>query len=78
MGRIQIPAAVRQYVFERDGYQCRGCGRGDRTVKLTIDHIIPIAKNGSNDISNLQTLCMKCNQQKRHHFDDRFHRHFDW
>ncbi|WP_437174282.1 HNH endonuclease [Crocosphaera sp.] len=27
-------------------------------------------------MSNLQTLCQTCNQQKKHHFDSRFRRRF--
>ena len=26
--RITIPSSVRQYVFERDRFQCQGCGHG--------------------------------------------------
>jgi 5-methylcytosine-specific restriction endonuclease McrA len=70
--RINIPLEVKKYVFERDNYQCKSCGKTNQQTTLNIDHIIPLAKGGSNDISNLQTLCQDCNQQKKHHFDPRF------
>ena len=75
--RIRIPPEVRKYVFERDRYQCKSCGKTKLETELTIDHIIPLASGGANDISNLQTLCGACNQQKKHHFDPRFRRNFD-
>lgn len=50
----------RDFIFERDGC-CLVCGTKE---KLTIDHITPIAKGGSNEIENLQTLCGKCNGKK--------------
>ena len=74
--RIRIPPEVKKYVFERDRYQCRSCGQTQLEVHLSIDHIIPLARGGSNDISNLQTLCLRCNQQKQHYLDPRFQRHF--
>ncbi len=74
--RIPIPPEVRKYVFERDRYQCQSCGKTKLETQLTIDHIIPLARGGQNDISNLQTLCCDCNQQKKHHFDSRFRRYF--
>ena len=74
--RIQIPPSVREYVFKRNNYQCQSCGKNKQQAKLTIDHIIPLAKGGSNDMSNLQTLCFKCNRQKLHHLDPRFKRYF--
>ncbi len=74
--RIPIPQAVRQFVYQRDNYQCQSCGKNQQETTLNIDHIIPLAKGGSNDISNLQTLCQTCNQRKKHHFDSRFRRHF--
>jgi 5-methylcytosine-specific restriction endonuclease McrA len=73
--RIKIPDEVRNYVFNRDNYQCQSCGKTKQQTTLNIDHIIPLGKGGSNDMSNLQTLCEKCNQQKKHHFDPRFRRH---
>ncbi|MFW6296409.1 MAG: HNH endonuclease [Halothece sp.] len=74
--RIPIPPAVRTYVFSRDRYQCQSCGQTHLETKLHIDHIIPLAKGGSNDISNLQTLCQRCNQRKKDNFDSRFQRRY--
>jgi 5-methylcytosine-specific restriction endonuclease McrA len=31
---------------------------------LTADHVIPLASNGSNGISNLKVLCFDCNSNK--------------
>ncbi|MEO0375533.1 MAG: HNH endonuclease [Cyanobacteria bacterium P01_A01_bin.17] len=75
--RIPIPAAVRKYVFDRDKHTCKSCGKTGKDAKLTIDHINPLAKAGTNDISNLQTLCASCNSKKKHRFDPRFQRRFD-
>ncbi|WP_071517334.1 HNH endonuclease [Geitlerinema sp. PCC 9228] len=75
--RISIPKQVRQYVFQRDRYQCQSCGKTATKCQLTVDHIIPLVRGGKNDISNLQTLCRRCNQRKKNHLDPRFQRHFD-
>lgn len=71
--RIRLNASVRQYVFQRDRHRCQSCGQ---TTNLQIDHIIPLARGGSNDISNLQTLCATCNQRKRDRLDPRFRRRY--
>ncbi|MFN3361388.1 MAG: HNH endonuclease [Pseudanabaenaceae cyanobacterium] len=68
--RVPIPAAVREYVCQRDGYRCCSCGS---TQNLTIDHIIPLAKGGTNDSSNLQTLCRSCNCRKNGRYHLIFH-----
>lgn len=36
-------------------------------VLMTNDHIIPAAKGGSNNPSNLQTMCLNCNNLKQHY-----------
>lgn len=48
-------------VFERDGYFCKSC---ETPYNLTIDHIMPIARGGTNDLENLQPLCKSCNSRK--------------
>ena len=74
--RIAIPPAVREYVYQRDRAQCQCCGKMALEAQLTVDHIVPLAKGGSNDISNLQTLCLSCNSRKKDRLDVRFRRRF--
>lgn len=57
----------RQAIFERDNYQCVKCGR---VVTLhgalagICDHRVPKAEGGTDDDSNLQTLCCFCSDAK--------------
>lgn len=44
------------------GNKCLRCGSSER---ITVDHVVSLRKGGSNDISNLQPLCWKCNNWKR-------------
>ncbi len=59
--RVHIPDEVRQAVKQRDGNACLLCGATD---ELTMDHIKPLYAGGTNDMSNLQTLCATCNEEK--------------
>lgn len=43
------------------GNRCLMCGLEERLVK---DHIKPLWLGGTNDISNIQPLCSKCNFKK--------------
>lgn len=63
-GRQPIPRKLRHEVFKRDGYRCRECGASKDETSLEIDHIVPVARGGTNDIDNLQTLCRECNRMK--------------
>lgn len=61
----RISPELRHKVFQRDEYKCRDCGaHKDEGVTLEIDHIIPVSKGGTDNITNLQTLCKTCNRAK--------------
>lgn len=53
----------RENVFKRDGYSCVYCGCNNKAV-LTIDHVIPRAKGGTDTWDNLVSACKSCNQEK--------------
>ena len=45
--------------------RCVRCGKHfDDITELHPDHIIPVSKNGSSNIDNLQPLCDSCNRNK--------------
>jgi len=44
------------------GCACLCCGRRD--VTLTRDHVVPISRQGRNEIANIQPLCRSCNAKK--------------
>lgn len=50
-------------VLRRDGYRCQYCGAGPEAT-LQVDHVVPVAAGGTDDISNLRTACSACNSGK--------------
>jgi 5-methylcytosine-specific restriction enzyme A len=53
-------------VFERDGGLCMICWNAPAIV---VDHIVPIALGGTNELANLQAACDDCNSRKAARFD---------
>lgn len=54
-------AAIAPLIFARDGYRCLLCGA---SRPLTVDHHVAIVNGGTNDLTNLRTLCRPCNSRK--------------
>jgi len=64
---VDIPrkrVGSRKDIYERDNYQCQYCGEHFSAKDLTLDHVDPKSKGGSNDPRNLVSACKRCNNVK--------------
>lgn len=62
---MSVSKLARENVYKRDCYKCLECGAKDN---LTVDHIVPLSRGGTNYFANLQTLCKNCNSKKGNHY----------
>ena len=62
--RKPLGKSTRFEVFKRDHFTCQYCGRKSPDVILEVDHIVPVAEGGTNDLLNLVTSCRDCNRGK--------------
>lgn len=68
--RSLMTPTLRYAVLKRDQFRCQICGASQADgVKLEVDHIMPISKGGKTEMSNLRTLCERCNRGKRDRYD---------
>ena len=51
-------------LFGRQQGKCNGCQCAFHYRNLTVDHITPQSKGGTDQIENLQLLCAACNSTK--------------
>jgi len=58
-------------VKERDNYTCRKCNKRFTSFELRVHHMIPLSKGGSNNDTNLQTLCDNCHNSKHFHLKNK-------
>lgn len=58
--RNHIPAAVRRDVLNSG--PCTYCG--ESFFPLTVDHVVPVSKGGTDSRSNLAPACWPCNSEK--------------
>lgn len=57
----KVSKRVRFEVLKRDGFRCRYCGTSSMESVLHVDHVVPHAKGGSDEPSNLIAACAACN-----------------
>jgi len=53
----------RQHIKENWNHKCAYCGSEE---KLTIDHIVPRSKGGTDFTNNVVCCCQECNHDKGH------------
>lgn len=64
-GMNWIRQEKRLAIYLRDGLSCVYCGASVETgAQLTLDHLRPHSKLGSNHESNLVTCCKRCNSSR--------------
>lgn len=61
---MAVSRRLRFEILRRDGHTCRYCGASAPDVKLTVDHVIPVALGGGDEPNNLVTACKPCNDGK--------------
>lgn len=54
----------RKSILTRTHNICACCGKKLTTKIMTVEHIIPLSKGGTNDMKNLIALCYDCNKLK--------------
>jgi hypothetical protein len=66
-----VSKETRAFVLERNGYTCQMCGlaagdpdpyNANRTVRLTMGHIVDKSRGGDDSPSNLRAVCTNCNE----------------
>lgn len=63
--RRMLSASMRYDVLRRDKFRCVLCGATAKDgVQPHVDHIRPLSKGGKTEMSNLRTLCDRCNLGK--------------
>ena len=64
--RRHLSRDEKEFIFRRDHYRCCKCNTNliRRPLERRIDHKLPFSKGGTDELSNLQLLCAKCDIKK--------------
>lgn len=60
----QMRAISRKNILMRDQHTCQYCNREFGAAELTLDHVVPRSRGGSNTWENLVACCLRCNNRK--------------
>lgn len=66
-GSKWIRREKRLAIYIRDGFTCMCCGRDLRNAEphdITLDHLRCRCREGSNEATNLVTICRRCNSAR--------------
>ena len=67
--RVYIPIKVREEVYKKSGGICPICGKTLSKYTYTIDHVVPLSRGGTSEISNLRATHEDCNKLKGNFMD---------
>lgn len=62
--RILFQKEKKLKILGKSKGRCACCGKPLDVHTMTVDHVIPLSKGGTNETSNLVALCEDCNVQK--------------
>ena len=65
---VKLTKQIIDDVYIKYNHTCVNCLKTNKETKLSLDHIKPISKGGTNNINNLQILCLHCNQSKHNKY----------
>ena len=71
--RDWAPPVTRELLIHRDRHLCGFCGGRFSARHLTIDHIVPRSKGGSDRWTNIVAACPTCNTRKRDRTPEQAH-----
>lgn len=65
MKKRGLATSLRYSILKRDGFRCVLCGLDASNSLLEVDHVLAKVSGGTDESSNLRTLCHECNLGKR-------------
>lgn len=56
---------LRKKILRRDNFLCQPCYNNNKlTPAEQVDHVVPKARGGTDEHSNLQSICLTCHNKK--------------
>lgn len=69
---------LRQLMFDSYGTTCKYCDKILKIDNMVFDHIVPISKQGTSNIDNLQIICRTSNGMKGSLIEEHFDVLLEW
>lgn len=71
MSKKSVPISIHTFVAERAHFLCKYCLSPENfsSVDFSIEHILPSARGGSDELNNLAFACQRCNNHKFTHVE---------
>lgn len=65
VGRQALTPEDRALAWDRSGGRCWYCGKQTNPFRdFHVDHVVPVASGGTNELPNLVPCCAECNERK--------------